>query len=217
MKYMKRKGVFVGALAVLILAFAVLAFAQQSGYFQFNGKSFTVKSGGTQTVASGGIVNFASGSYLKLNSTSVTATAAEINKLAGVTAGTTTASKALVVGGDKGLTELYVASLTHKQPVYIVQGDTTITATQSGTLFVARPLAAKKTVTLPGAAAGITYDIMVADGDSLLITTASGDSLITSAGEAWKTTTSVAGTVKLTAYDATRWLMVFTLGTWTSY
>lgn len=102
-------------------------------------------------------------------------------------------------------------------PVQVVLADSTITASRSGYTYVARPVAAKTTITLPGAAAGLNYTFFVADTDSLLITTAAGDSLITSAGAAWKTTSSVAGTVKLTAYDATCWLMTFTLGTWTSY
>lgn len=103
------------------------------------------------------------------------------------------------------------------ESVSIFNASLTPTDGQSGTIFIARPLTAKRTATLPGASAGLNYTFMVADADSLLITTASGDSLITSAGAAWKTTTSVAGTIKVIAIDGVRWVMVFTLGTWTSY
>lgn len=103
------------------------------------------------------------------------------------------------------------------QTVYTINADTTIGANQNGTLFVLRPLTAKRTLTLPGAAAGLEFDFLIADTDSLRIMTATGDSLITSAGVASKTTTSVAGTVRLVAMDAVRWIMLYTLGTWTSY
>lgn len=103
------------------------------------------------------------------------------------------------------------------QTVYTINADTTIGASQNGTLFVLRPLTAKRTLTLPGAATGLEYDFLIADTDSMRITTASGDSLITSAGAAWKTATSVAGTIRLVAMDTTRWIMLYTLGTWTSY
>lgn len=49
---------------------------------------------------------------LKIGGTALTATSAEVNKLAGVTAGTTTASKALVVGASKDLDALTVLGLT---------------------------------------------------------------------------------------------------------
>ena len=104
-----------------------------------------------------------------------------------------------------------------KQVVEILDADDTITPAQSGTAFFYRPLSGKRTATLPECAAGLFYEFMVADADSLLITTQAGDSLITSAGVAWKTETSVAGTVKLIGIDAVRWVMQFTLGTWTGY
>jgi len=104
-----------------------------------------------------------------------------------------------------------------KQKVYIVDADTTIGVGQTGILFVSRPLTAKRTITLPTATANLIYEFMVSDTDSLLIAAASGDSLITSAGTAWVTTSSVAGTLKLVAIDTVRWIMQYTLGTWTSY
>lgn len=103
------------------------------------------------------------------------------------------------------------------QTVYTINADTTIGADQSGTLFVLRPLTAKRTLTLPGAVAGLEFDFLIADTDSLRIMTATGDSLITSAGVASKTATSVAGTIRLVAMDTVRWIMLYTLGTWTSY
>ena len=103
------------------------------------------------------------------------------------------------------------------QPTEVLDADDVLGVAQSGLLSVFRPITAKRTSTLPSAAAGLIFDYFIADTDSLLITTASGDSLITSAGVAWKTTSSVAGTITMKAMDATRWIMFNTLGTWTSY
>ncbi len=93
----------------------------------------------------------------------------------------------------------------------------TLTTSESGLMNVYRPLTAKRTLTLPAASAGLFFDIYVADADSLLLTVASGDSIIDSAGAAYVTQSTVAGTVRVTAIDTTRWAMQYTLGTWTGY
>ena len=109
-------------------------------------------------------------------------------------------------------------SVSGAMPIYTVISDSVLTAAQTMQgLWYARPLDAKYTLTLPTAVAGQTVEFMVADADSLLITAASGDSLITEAGAAWKTTSSVGGTVKLICVDTVRWIMQYTTGTWTSY
>ena len=105
----------------------------------------------------------------------------------------------------------------YKQVTEIIDAADALTASQSGLLSIYRPLTAKRTATLPECAAGLIFEFMVADADSLLIKAASGDSLITSAGAAYVTQSSVAGTVRLVAIDTVRWIMVYTLGTWTGY
>jgi hypothetical protein len=187
----KRHKILAGLAMLFLFAFAVLAFGQQQGYFPFNGNTFTIRSGATQTVASGGIVDFASGSTLQVDSG------------ASFTISGTTVTTSNLWTGSMGIQQILA--------------DSTLTSATSGKLYYARPVAAKTTITLPGAAAGLNYTVFAADADSILITTASGDSLLTSAGVAWKTTSTVAGTIKLIAYDTTRWVMLFTLGTWTSY
>ena len=92
-----------------------------------------------------------------------------------------------------------------------------LTAANSGALYTTQNFGELVTFTLPAAAAGLTYDIFAVSADSLIVTTASGDSLLTSAGTAYKTTSSVAGTLRLVAIDETKWLMLFATGTWTSY
>jgi len=56
-----------------------------------------IESGGKITVLSGGIVDVESGGLLKIAGTQITPTAAQFNFLAGVTAGTSAASKAVVL------------------------------------------------------------------------------------------------------------------------
>lgn len=100
---------------------------------------------------------------------------------------------------------------------YAVTSDTTLTAAQTGALWIARLIAAKYTATLPTAVAGQHMQFFVADSDSLLITAATGDSLVAESGTAYKTQSTVAGTVELVCPDAVRWYMVGSTGTWTGY
>lgn len=75
--------------------------------------------GGTEKIVSGGVFNVESGGALQVQGTDVTAellaldgttaTATEINKLAGVVAGTASASKAAVLGANKNLDTLVIA------------------------------------------------------------------------------------------------------------
>jgi hypothetical protein len=71
---------------------------------------FQVDSGETWTVASGGVLNVASGGALQVAGAAITASAAEINKLTSVVAGTASASKAAVLGANKNLDTLVVAA-----------------------------------------------------------------------------------------------------------
>ena len=107
----KRYKILTACAALLVLAFAVLAGAQQMGYFNFSGASFYVRSGGTQSVQSGGILDIDSGGYFKIAATTVTSSAAELNTLASVTAGTAAASKGVVLGTLKNLDSLFVSAI----------------------------------------------------------------------------------------------------------
>jgi hypothetical protein len=102
------------------------------------------------------------------------------------------------------------------QKVYTVISDSVLTAAQAqGGLWVARPIAGKYQATLPAAAPGLTLEFMVADADTLRIKAATGDSLLDSSGAAFMVYGSVAGTVKVTAIDTVRWVLMHAIGTWT--
>lgn len=101
-------------------------------------------------------------------------------------------------------------------PVQAILADSTLTASRSGYTYIARPVAAKTTATLPAAAAGLAYTFLVADSDSLLLKAAGSDSLIDGTGAAWKTTSSVAGSIKVIG-TAGKWFLFSAIGTWTSY
>jgi hypothetical protein len=88
----------------------------------------------------------------------------------------------------------------------------TLASTDLGQFNSFRPIAGKRTVTLPSAEAGLYFEFYVADADSLVITVTAGDSILTSAGAAVVTQTSVAGSLKLVAIDAVRWVMVNLVG-----
>ena len=101
-------------------------------------------------------------------------------------------------------------------PTQAILADSTLTAARSGYTYIARPIAAKTTATLPAAAAGVNFSFMVADTDTLRVKCAGSDSLITSNGTAWVTTTSVAGSFKVVG-TAGKWWIFPNAGTWTNY
>jgi len=74
-------------------------------YMQQGAERQVVASGGSLDVESGGEIDIESGGALKIAGTQVTATAAQMNALTGVTAGTVTASRAVVVGTSRQLNE----------------------------------------------------------------------------------------------------------------
>jgi hypothetical protein len=79
-------------------------------------------------------------------------------------------------------------------------------------------VAGKVTDTLPeNPAVGTNFIFAVMDTDSLRIKCAGSDSLIDGTGAAWKTTTSVAGWIKVTLGLANKWFLTAYNGTWTSY
>lgn len=181
---------------LLIAAFVCIGFgtAYADDYGSYVTKIFTKQGGDSLFAKSGGQISILSGGVLDFLSGSYL-------KIGG----TTVTSSADKLNGIMTATA-------------IVADTVALSATDAyGKIFYALPLAGKAKRTLPSAAAGLNIEFMVADADSLLISAATGDSLITSAGAAWKTTSSVAGTVRLVAIDATRWIMQYTLGTWTSY
>jgi hypothetical protein len=118
------KGLAIGLLVGLVLFFAAPLVAQNvSCYLDQGGAGFHAGSGCTVTIESGGVINIASGGALKIGGTTVTATAnalntitpadvtataTEINTLAGVTAGTVTAGKAIVTTTSKHIDALVI-------------------------------------------------------------------------------------------------------------
>lgn len=84
---------------------------QPKVYRQQGGDRQVVASGGSLDIESGGEIDVESGGALKIAGTAISADAAELNKLDGVTAGTVTASKAVVVGANKNLDVLAIADL----------------------------------------------------------------------------------------------------------
>lgn len=195
----KRHKVLSACAVILILTCAVFAFGQQMGYFYFSGTSFYIRYGGTQTVQSGGEITVASGG---------TETIASGGLLAVADAG------GLTVGG---VTVAPTALWTGTENVVRILADSTLMSYTSGYIYVARPIAAKTTATLPAEATGRNYTFIVADADTLRVTAAGTDSIITNTGAAFKTITSVAGSFKITGFISGKWIMSQQVGTWTSY
>jgi hypothetical protein len=181
---LKKHKILSALMVVFTLGFAFLACGQQMGYFPFNGNTFKIRSGGTQSVQSGGIVDFETGSYLKINSTAVTASAAELNLIDGSTAGTSVASKALVLGTTKNTDSLTIAALT---ATGITLGSTAITASGTEINKLASVTAGTTTASkalVVGTSRNVNY-IAVGDtllGDSAMIRLNSGSTLQVDSG-----------------------------------
>lgn len=88
---------------------------------------------------------------LNLAGTLLTATATELNKLAGVTAGVAAASKAVVLDAAKTVMGL-------RKPVVVVTADTTLTEADSGKVIIINS-ATSRTLTLPATMAGLTFTL----------------------------------------------------------
>jgi len=169
----------------------------------------TVESGGEIEIESGGTIDVESGGYLKMAGSAITSNATELNYLDGATVGSVVSSKAIVASTSKTVSGL-------KVKVHTIDADSTLLSAQSGDLFSAISLDAKRTYTLPTAAAGLTYRFVVDDTDSLLVTANTGDYIVdgtTNRG----TFAGVAASMILVAVDTTYWYPVSSVGTWTKY
>lgn len=95
------------SVSVLLIAALFVGWFQNTPiYKELAGSRLVVGSGGSLDVATGGEIDIESGGALKFAGTSMTASAAELNVLDGVTGGTVTASKVLVVDASRNLTTL---------------------------------------------------------------------------------------------------------------
>jgi len=90
------------ATGLLLLIISTAASAQVvKNYFERQTNRLVI--GYKLDVVSAGVLDVKSGGFLKLDGTTISSTAAELNWLAGLTAGTVTASKAVVVDGNKDI------------------------------------------------------------------------------------------------------------------
>jgi len=125
---------------------------QPKVYRRQGGDEQVVASGGTLTIESGGVIAVAEVGGLKIGGANVgvatiadvTATAAEINKLAGVTGGVAAASKAVVLGSASEISGI-------RRKVNLAAATQALDASHSGQKFVG---AEDAVFTLPAAAAG---------------------------------------------------------------
>jgi len=115
---MKKTFIGITCLAVGgVLSFVGGVSAQNiANYMDQGGATWHIGSGGDLQVDSGGTIDIESGGTLEIAGVAITATPAEINKLAGVTAGTATASKAAVLGANKDLDTIRINDLLKLNP-----------------------------------------------------------------------------------------------------
>lgn len=153
---------------------------QPKVYKEQGGDTQVIASGGAQRVESGGEIDIESGGSLKIAGTAITATAAEINAIAGgglssaelgvldgVTPGTVTASKAVVVDANKDIAS--VRNLTSTGTA------TLASATLSGNVLVSGGAAAAAVVARFGQTATEGLEVRVIDEDVTLTNAAATD------------------------------------------
>jgi hypothetical protein len=95
---------------MVIILLAIPAQAQNTdNYMDQGGERWVI--GGSLDVISGGEIDIESGGAFKINGTAFTATAAQLNFLSGVTAGTSAANKAVVLDEDSKINALDITAL----------------------------------------------------------------------------------------------------------
>lgn len=90
---------------------------------------------------------------------------------------------------------------------------------ESLTLLTNEGTTAQNYHTLPTAVAGIEFDFVVQDADGIRIVAAAGDTIrdlaTVSAAAGYIQSTTVGSTLRLTAINATEWVVLSKQGTWT--
>ena len=149
--------------------------------------------------------------YLELNILDgVTSDYAELNLVDGSIAGTAVASKAVVLSSTKSINGI-------TNTVHTIDADSTLLATQSGNLFSAISIVAKRSYMLPTAAAGLIFKFAVDDTDSLRVLPNTGDKITDVSAEYTTAYTTVAGALTVEALDSAVWYVTTSTGTWTGY
>jgi hypothetical protein len=146
----------------------------------------------------------------------------------GVT-GAATLSSTLDVTGVTTITGVFDANSTatlsvlgeHKERILPFDVTASITAAMSGAIITNKDAASSTVLTLPTAAAGLTYtflDIEAAAGSDLWITASSGDKINGgTAAKSYKCTgDAVKQTVTIVAIDAENWEITAEQGTWSN-
>ena len=133
-----------------------------------------------------------------------------------------------VSGGDSTLT---LNGVQIANGATSVTADTTLTAANSGKMYVDKKGSATTTFTLPAAAAGLRYTFVCGNASGeILVTPQTGDAIVTKADPTGASIAPAAGTgikntaatnivgdhLTLVALDATTWYTVAQGGTWAS-
>lgn len=224
-------------LAVVAAVFLVSTFAATQGggnmNSRFNDSNATFRSvtATTGTITTGTITTLtattANVTTLNKGGSAVSSTAAELNLLNSVTAGTVKASKAIVAGSSKDIDSLTVKYFKANQPILNIASELAAACTLyasgtyrgSGTVFNARTLGVAKTTCVldSNCVVGTYVDAYVARADSFRFAVTGTDSLCLADG-----TTSgggvigtVAGSCRLVKMAARKWMLMWATGTWT--
>jgi len=93
------------------------------------------------------------------------------------------------------------------------------TAAESRKLFTNEGATGQVTMTLPSAAAGLDFTFVTQDVDGILVTAATGDTIrvagSVSASGGTASSTTIGNALRLVAINATEWVAVSVIGTWT--
>ncbi|MCY2930405.1 MAG: hypothetical protein NTV86_13075 [Planctomycetota bacterium] len=94
-----------------------------------------------------------------------------------------------------------------------------LTGRENGKILTNEGASARAYNTLPSAAAGLAFDFIVSDADGMRITAVTGDTIrvgegVSSSGGYIQNAT-IGSAIRLVAVNATEWIAVSTVGTWT--
>lgn len=114
---------------------------------------------------------------------------------------------------------VYAAKLAHGTTVVPVTTTAAPASTATGTVYTNEGDADGATVTLPAAAAGLQFSVVVQAAQTLTVTAGAGDTIRVAAGVTAAagsiTCATVGSAITLVAINADEWVALSTVGTWT--
>lgn len=150
---------------------------------------------------------------------------AQISASAGLIADNGSTGSDIFIGQDAGVAVFNIKDGGGMLARYLVEANTAgsgspniLTAAESRTVLTNEGATALNYNTLPTAVAGLTFTFIVQDADGIRVTANTGDTIrvagVVSASAGYAESTTIGSALTLVAINATEWVAISSLGTW---